>query len=247
MITTEDVEVVNSARVPAGLADYAREKITKLGRYTARPILHMRVTLTSSPDPAVERPARAQASLDVNGWLLRGHAEAATPREAIDLLHAQLRRRLSQAELDWRGTGPRRRPRNVAGPHEQRQIVWHRAYEPSRTTVDEALFDLDLFEYDFHLFTDERTGQDAVVYRAGPSGYRLAGLGHGYEPAETAVPLTLSPHAAPRLTTREAIDRLTFTGQRFVFYTDVNTDRGCLLYHRDDGNYGLIGPPARTR
>jgi ribosome-associated translation inhibitor RaiA len=247
MITTEDVEIVNSAQVPAGLADYAREKITKLGRYTARPILHVRITLTSSSDPAVQRPVRAQASLDVNGWLLRGHAEAATPREAIDLLHAQLRRRMSQLEPHRHGTMPRRLPRYVAGPHEQRQIVRHRAYEPPRTTVDEAVFDLDLFGYDFHLFTDERTGQDAVVYRAGPTGYRLAWLRHAHLPADTAVPLTVSPHAAPRLTTREAIDRLTLTGQRFVFYTDTNTDRGCLLYHRDDGNYGLIGPPARTR
>jgi hypothetical protein len=29
-------------------------------------------------------------------------------------------------------------------------------------------------DYDVHLFTDAATGEDAVVYRAGPSGLRLA-------------------------------------------------------------------------
>jgi hypothetical protein len=106
------------------------------------------------------------------------------------------------------------------------------------------VFDLDLFGYDFHLFTDEHTGQDAVVYRAGPTGYRLACSRHARGPTQTAVALTVSPHAAPRLTTRQAIDRLTLTGQRFVFYTDADTGRGSLLYHRDDGHYGIIGPPV---
>ena len=30
--------------------------------------------------------------------------------------------------------------------------------------------------YDFHLFTEAGTGQDSVLYRSGPTGYRLAQL-----------------------------------------------------------------------
>lgn len=33
---------------------------------------------------------------------------------------------------------------------------------------------LNAMDYDVHLFTDAATGEDAVVYRAGPSGLRLA-------------------------------------------------------------------------
>jgi ribosome-associated translation inhibitor RaiA len=259
MVPTGEVEVIDSAQIPAELADYAREKVTKLGRYTAQPILRAQIRLTTSPDPAVARPARATANVDVNGWLLHGDADAVTPREAVDLLHAQLRRRLSRAQPHWRvrrrreiwlagrwrqGVSTRRHPRYFRRSQE-RQIVPRRAYEPPRSTVDEAVFDMDLFGYDFHLFTDEHTGQEAVVYRAGPTGYRLARSPHGDAPApQTAFALTMSPDATPRLTAGQAVDRLILTGQHFVFYTDANTGRGHLVYHRNDGHCGLIGAPA---
>jgi Sigma 54 modulation/S30EA ribosomal protein C terminus len=54
--------------------------------------------------------------------------------------------------------------------------------------------------------------------------------------------LTCSTVPAPRLTAREAADRLDHTGLAFVFYADDETGRGTVLYHRFDGHYGLIGP-----
>jgi hypothetical protein len=57
-----------------------------------------------------------------------------------------------------------------------------------------------------------------------------------------ATPVVVSAQPAPRLTPREAAHRLEATRWRFVFFRDVASGRGCLLYHRYDGHYGLITP-----
>lgn len=46
-------------------------------------------------------------------------------------------------------------------------------------------------------------------------------------------------------TTGEAIERLRLTGLPLLFYRDGEHRRATVLYHRDDGNYGLVDP-ART-
>jgi hypothetical protein len=97
-------------------------------------------------------------------------------------------------------------------------------------------------DYDFHLFTDSATGQDSVLYRVA-GGHRLALVdpqAHRFGPI--AVPLTVSATPAPRLTPHQAIGRLEAMGWPFAFFADVMTGRGCLVYHRYDGHYGLITP-----
>jgi Sigma 54 modulation/S30EA ribosomal protein C terminus len=90
-----------------------------------------------------------------------------------------------------------------------------------------------------HLFTDER----AVVYRAGPTGYRLARLNPVDQPeSDTVAPLTVRDRPAPRLTLPEAVDQLNLTERPFLFFADAADGRGRLLYHRYDGHYGLITP-----
>jgi hypothetical protein len=110
--------------------------------------------------------------------------------------------------------------------------------------VDDAVAEMDRMDYDFHLFTEQGTGQDSVVYRAGPTGYRLARLRPGgtdrIAPHRTAV--TVSERPVPRLAVPEAVRRLDLTGTPFLFFRGVDSGRGCLLYHRYDGHYGLITP-----
>ena len=50
----------------------------------------------------------------------------------------------------------------------------------------------------------------------------------------------LSEHPAPVLTLAEAISRLEWLSQPFVFFVNPATGRGRLLYHRYDGHYGLV-------
>ncbi|WP_244975940.1 sigma 54 modulation/S30EA ribosomal C-terminal domain-containing protein [Nocardia huaxiensis] len=100
---------------------------------------------------------------------------------------------------------------------------------------------MDRMDYDAHLFTDAATGEDALVYWAGPRGVRMARQRRVHPPRELAqLPLTMNPHPTRRLTEHEAAARLCAYGLPFVFYTDAAAGRGRLLYRRYDGELGLV-------
>ncbi|MCV7231303.1 sigma 54 modulation/S30EA ribosomal C-terminal domain-containing protein [Mycobacterium branderi] len=102
---------------------------------------------------------------------------------------------------------------------------------------------MELLDYDFHLFTEKGTRQASVVYRAGPTGYRVAQLKPSVEElAPFELPVTLSPQPAPRLTLQRAKEELCLLGLPFLFFIDVAEGRAGVLYHRYDGHYGLISP-----
>ena len=55
------VDVVQRGPVPDGDADYARSKVDHVIGYANQPVLAAHVVLTMAQDPAMERPARAEA------------------------------------------------------------------------------------------------------------------------------------------------------------------------------------------
>jgi ribosome-associated translation inhibitor RaiA len=259
--TVADLEIVTRGDLPAATRADAERSTRELARYVHRPILHARVRVERSGDPARLRPVTVQINLDVAGRPVRVQVAAATAAEAIDLAHERMRHRLERLERyqekrppgtpqpgphEWRhGQEPAHRPDVYPRPAGQRQVVRHKAYEPPTCTLDEALFDMDLMDYDFHLFTDASCGRDAVVYRGGPTGYRVAYAGGPPGPGrEPAVPVTVSPYPPVGMALPEAIDRLDTAGWPFLFFTDPGTGRGRLLYRRYDGHYGLVTPPA---
>jgi ribosome-associated translation inhibitor RaiA len=241
-----DVEVVVQGDMTAGAAAAARRGIAALARYTHEPITHARVRLIRVADPAVTCPVLAQANVHLNGRLVRAQVAARTTREAIDLLQARLRQRLLRETRQWearRSQRPRTRPEYVPRPEQERELRRRKTYGPTYATPEEAILDMELLDYDFYLFTDSGTSQDAVVYRAGPTGYRLAELA---PPAASwpppAVPLTVSEQPAARLELPQAIERLNLSGASFLFFADATTGRGHVLYRRYDGHYGLLAP-----
>ncbi|MEV7237968.1 sigma 54 modulation/S30EA ribosomal C-terminal domain-containing protein [Streptomyces sp. NPDC051020] len=126
---------------------------------------------------------------------------------------------------------------------EERQVVRHKSFSLAREAPDEAAFELEWMDYGFHLFTDADSGEDSVLYRSGPTGYRLAQVHPRPQlVGSVAVPLTVSELPAPRMTVAEAKQRLEVAGFSFVFFADDSTGRGNVLYHRYDGHYGLIVP-----
>ena len=111
-------------------------------------------------------------------------------------------------------------------------------------TVDEAADEMDLLDYDFHLFTEEATGAAAVVYRAGATGYRLAMVAPDLteDLADFHRPVTVSDAAPPCLREQDAVERLALLGLPFLFYIDAAQGRASVLYRRIDGNYGVLTP-----
>jgi ribosome-associated translation inhibitor RaiA len=256
-----DVEVTTHGQL-AGAEDYAQTKIGELGRLTHQPVLHAHVRLSEHGDPAVARRVIAQANLDVNGRLVRAQVEGFTAREAIDRLESRLRHRLERSAEHWeakRGGIPRvgphewrhqseptHRPKHFPRPESERRITRHKSYSLPTCTVEEAALEMELLDYDIHLFTEEGTKQDSVLYREGPAEYRLAQVDPEFADKLAAfeMPLTTSSQPAPRLTVEQAIERIALVGLPFLFFVDAARDRGSVLYHCYDGHYGLITPAS---
>ncbi len=210
-------------------------------------------------DPARVKPAIAQVAVDVNGELLRAHVAAHTMREAADLLQRHLRDKLDQraqhrdalrtrgAERqpgEWRhGDMPTERPDYYDRPADERRLVRHKTFAGDELTPDEATFDLDQLDYDFYLFCDLASGEDAVLERNPDHSYRLTRL-HPLpvEPGPSSIALTIDDAPPAELTVPEAMQRLDANGERFVFFANATTGRGNVVYRRYDGHYGLITP-----
>ncbi|MGZ4482647.1 MAG: sigma 54 modulation/S30EA ribosomal C-terminal domain-containing protein, partial [Gaiellales bacterium] len=214
-----------------------------------------RVRLRRDADPALQRPAIAKASLDVNGRLVRAHVAAAGMHEAIDILEERMRRRLDElarrdegryhetgeaSEGEWRhGDLPTQRPEFFPRPADERRIIRHKTPPLGAMTPERAALEMMLLDHDFLLFLDAESGREAVVYRAteGAGELRLIRSQAVAEQAAAGLPVDQPP---PRLSVAQAVERLNVSGDRFVFFVDMESHEGALLYRRYDGHYGLI-------
>jgi len=257
-IETAHVRVDTHGRVPGHSRELAATSIGSLLQIAAEPVLSARVMLAVAADPAVARRAAAQVTVDMDGRIVRAQAAEQTMSAAIEQMKTRLRVRLGRAARNWaarRGTLPVSEPgewrhhsvpahRDAHFPRsaEEREVIRRASYAARAETPDEAADELDLLDYEFHLFTERSTAGDSLIYRA-TTGYRLAMAlqkpdGLGPVPAS----MTVSKLPAPHLTVEEAAERLEAMGLPFVFFVNPLTGRGNVIYHRYDGHYGLIVP-----
>ena len=253
---TLDIDVMLQGPLP-GAADYARRRIGSLAKFTHGRVDYARIRLTNRTHGHLPQPVLAQVNLGINGKRVRAQAEAGTAYEAIGELRGRLRRILERQA--------RHRPSrggfiHVAGdrlagppvPHRVTEVqsgTGHRitrrkSFGVARLSVAEAAEQLDLLDYHFHFFIEKSTGADSVLYRSGPTGYRLA-QDHPAGSAPTNYlqgRVTVSMVGPPRLTVPQAVERLSALAVPFLFFVDVANDRGAVLYLRYDGDYGLLTP-----
>ena len=105
----EDVVVHAHGRVSPADHVYAHEKVKRACRFAHGPVPFARVDLEIHTNPSRELKASVRAELDVDGHMVRAHADAETIRAAIDLLEDRLRDQLDR--LGNRYQEQRRRPR----------------------------------------------------------------------------------------------------------------------------------------
>ncbi|MBD0688243.1 HPF/RaiA family ribosome-associated protein [Streptomyces sp. CBMA123] len=245
-----EVLVATCGEVSLAAPDYARTKLLAVLERLDEPVLAVRVKLTQEPNHAVAKPSTAQATLDLNGRPVRAHVAATTMQEAVDLLQDRLNARIARVRTHQRhhrhhaeppaASGREHRPQRRVLDAEERRIVRHKSYSLARQTTWAAVFELEAMDYDFHLYTDAATGCDSVVHHDGATGtYRIVSAGAAPE-AEPGI--AVSTKAVPELTVADAVSRLDLSGLPFVFFTNGETGRGNILYHRYDGHYGLITP-----
>jgi hypothetical protein len=188
-------------------------------------------------------PTLVQVNLRVSG--ARARVQVAGPSAGLAIGRAAGRldrqiRRLTTAYEPWPWPDPERRPLGVPGAGAVRR---HKAYRLHTVSPCQAIAFMNAMDYDVVLYTDEQTGEDAVVYRSGPTGVRLARQHSMHPPATpTSVPLTVNAHRIATLTTTGAIGRLVRGWLPFVFFTNRDTGRGNLVYRRYDGELGRITP-----
>ncbi len=125
MADTSAVQVQTETRgaVPEGMASFAAHRVGSLLKAASEPVLFARVKLTMAADPAVERPAIAQVSADLNGRLLRAQAAGRTMREAVEHACDRLRIRLERAARNWEAV----RGSRLTLPPLRRPLRTHRA------------------------------------------------------------------------------------------------------------------------
>lgn len=238
---------------------YARTRIGHVLDTVGRPVRFVRLKLTAVDNPGNERPAIAEAVLDLDRTIVRAHAEAPTFTEAVDRVVDRLQVRIRHDRSRRRGRQRGREPLNgsrrspfpaapagpapgAAGP-DRPEIVRHRSYAPDDLTIDEAAWDLDMLDYEFLLFVEADTGDDAVLSTgAGDSLVIQFRQPIEVDTAGCVTDVLAAEGPPPSLRPSEAIELLEATGDRFVFFVDPESSRGNVVYRRRDGHYGLIVP-----
>ena len=253
------VDVALRGAVPRELAHEAAERISQLEHVTNGPLLHARVVLTQEANRRIELPARAEGELSLAGHPIRARVAAPAMRAAIDALaerlQAQLRRRIDRLVTShhqpptaspgewqhgaWMPPRPPRHPR----PAGERRIIRRKTFALEPTTAVEAAADMAALDHRFYLFRDVEAGADAVLYHRDDGGLAVIGPPGAAVGAGDDVAREPSRHSAP-LELRAALAEMDALNHRFLYFTDAGTGRGCVLYLRHDGHYGLIEPAA---
>ncbi|MFC5995362.1 sigma 54 modulation/S30EA ribosomal C-terminal domain-containing protein [Pseudonocardia hispaniensis] len=232
-------EVLDSSR------EYVLRQLERFARRVPERLESMRVRLGALQRRNLPWSALVQTNLEVDGHPVRAQVAGAFFTEAGRLLRSRLTEQIARLRSPDTGRpwpppgGPRLLP--APGATVPRRIVRTKSYALARCAPDQAALFMDVMDYDFHLFVDADSGQDSVIYRVGPTGYRLARLiGVAPPAAPTRVPLTINVYPVPWLTPTQAVARLDETEMPFQFFGDGRTGRGAVLYRRFDGQYGLI-------
>jgi hypothetical protein len=235
---------------------YARRKVYAAARTAPAPVLFGRIKIRREPNRSIERPIVVAASLDVDGHLVRAHAAGHTATEALGLLEERLRRQLLHAHQriaflrrrhtgvatpgEWRhGDEPTARPGFLPRPPGEREVIRRKTFPLGRCTPEDAVVQMEMLDHDFHLFVDSATGRDAVVKRLPDGAYELSRATGDGDESQDIMGLRTGPRA-PTQTLESAVERLDDTNEPFLFFVDVGTSRGAVLYRRPDGHYGVV-------
>lgn len=259
-VTTDTrIEVSHKGDVRKPVIDRATDKITRVAEICRERVGHVEIRLMMEANPARERPAIAEATLDVDGQPVRARIAEPTMDEAIDALVDRLRRRIKRHEERRHRLAERHRTGDsgpgewrhgdlaplqadyVDIPFDEREVRRHKTFALEPIMVEEALFDLEQLGHEFYLFVEETTGADAVV-RAAADEYELRIAGDATVDPDPALPVASVRNSPPVLTLAEAKEHLEASGDRHVFFVSTETGRGNVLYRRFDGHYGLVTP-----
>jgi ribosome-associated translation inhibitor RaiA len=245
--------------VPSSARAEAEEMMAKLIEFAPRPVRFTKVRVRNDEERDPDQYAVVEGKMDVSGAVVRAQAAGPTAIDALRIVGNRLERRLtrlagkrqratkrppSTPSGEWRqGDFPSDRPGFYDRPPEDRMLVRRKTYSPDdQLSVSEAIFDLDVLDHRFFLFTDEADEAATIVYEEN-DGVTLRKI-DGSRPDDTRLrpEVRVNRTPAPWISVADAVSRLNRSDLPFVFFRDADSRSASVLYRRYDGHYGLVVP-----
>src|SRR5687768_15611826 len=195
LATTEgrsDMDILIKGRnipVTEALERYAWEKVERVARFfdDERTASRAEVELIHERNRAVSEPEVAEATLFINGSVLKASEASEDMYASIDGMSDKLERQVKRfrgRQIDrWQGQlkNTPDSPLEVAQPYVveeeeeeiEARIVRTKQFQMKPMGAEEAVLQLELLDHDFYVFTSADTGDINVVYRRRDGDYGL--------------------------------------------------------------------------
>jgi ribosome hibernation promoting factor len=190
LATTEgrsDMDILVKGRnlgVTKALERYAREKVERVARFfdDERTSSRAEVELIHERNRAISEPEVAEATLFINGSVLKASEASEDMYASIDRMSDKLERQVKRfrgRQIDrWQGQLKNRpgaaKPFVVEEEEElEARIVRTKQFLMKPMDAEEAVLQLELLDHDFYVFTSADTGDINVVYRRRDGNYGL--------------------------------------------------------------------------
>ncbi len=164
------------------LERYAFEKVERVRKFfdDERSVSRAEVELTHERNPAISEPEVAEATLFINGVVLKAREASVDMYASIDRMSDKLERQVRRyrgRQIDrWHGQLKGRSPAPLAVYQEEEigpKIVRTKQFQMKPMGAEEAVLQMELLDHDFFVFTSADTGDINVVYRRRDGNYGL--------------------------------------------------------------------------
>jgi ribosome hibernation promoting factor len=170
--------------VTEALERYALEKVERVRKFfdDERSVSRAEVELIHERNPSIPEPEVAEATLFINGAVLKARVASEDMYASIDRMSDKLERQVRRfrgRQIDrWHGQLKGRPPEPesaVPGNEEQieAKIVRTKQFQMKPMGAEEAVLQMELLDHDFFVFTSADTGDINVVYRRRDGNYGL--------------------------------------------------------------------------
>jgi len=185
------VEILVKGRnipVTKALERYASEKVERVSKFfdDARSDSRAEVELSHERNPSIPEPEVAEATLFINGSVLKAREASDDMYASIDRMSDKLERQVKRfrgRQIDrWQGQLKKGSDEPVADPRPfvveeeeevETRIVRTKQFQMKPMSAEEAVLQMELLDHDFYVFTSADTGDINVVYRRRDGDYGL--------------------------------------------------------------------------
>jgi putative sigma-54 modulation protein len=170
--------------VTEALERYAFEKVERVRKFfdDERSVSRAEVELIHERNPSISEPEVAEATLFINGAVLKAREASVDMYASIDRMSDKLERQVRRyrgRQIDrWHGQLKGRSPEPPSAVLEDEEeigakIVRTKQFQMKPMSAEEAVLQMELLDHDFFVFTSADTGDINVVYRRRDGNYGL--------------------------------------------------------------------------